>query len=119
MVYFDLFYKKICNVFRFLLHFIYGTKLSERRDESMRQNRSGYLNKYTIYTSRQSIRPQCISCCAGFLYCIITGAVTKLPKKVIPKIISACRLPILHHNRRGYQAPKESDPKKNFCRPST
>ena len=47
----------------------------------MRQNRSGYVNKYRIYKSRQSIRPQSISCFTGFLYCIITDAVTELPKK--------------------------------------
>ena len=45
----------------------------------MRQNRSGYVNNYRIYKLRQSIRPPCI----------ITGAVTKLPKKVIPEKIPA------------------------------
>jgi hypothetical protein len=56
----------------------------------MRQNRSGYVNKYRIYKSRQ------IKYSTAIYFLLY-------------------RLPILHHNRRGYQAPKESDPQKNFC----
>jgi hypothetical protein len=51
----------------------------------MRQNRSGYVNKYRIYKSRQ------IKYSTAIYFLLY-------------------RLPILHHNRRGYQAPKESDP---------
>jgi hypothetical protein len=76
-------------MFSFYYILFMGTKLSERRDE----------------------------------WCVKTAAVMwiSIEYTVTSKYLTTIyyRLPILHHNRRGYQAPKESDPRKNFCPLST
>ena len=92
MVYFDPFYKKFVMCSLFITFYLWVQ--SFRKDTMNNASKPAAVMWISIeYKSRQSVRPQSISCCTGFLYCIITGAVTKLPKKVIPKKISANRYP--------------------------
>jgi hypothetical protein len=89
MVYFDPFYKKFVMCSLFITFYLWVQ--SFRKDTMNNASKPAAVMWISIqYKSRQSVRPQSISCCTGFAV-------------------------ILHHNRRGYQAPKESDPKKNFC----